>query len=593
MTDTQRRARAEAALLGSAVGDALGWPMEDRSGRVGGRRGVQPSFEFGGWQRREGGRYQPHEEEISAGSYSDDTQLTLAVARSILFGDDWWTWLTRVELPFWLLYERGGGGATKRAATAWSRSTPPWHAKTRSRYFEAGGNGVAMRIVPHCLSPEASNFEDVARSVIADGITTHGHPRALLGAVLQAYSFWICLRQNDVLGYGQLIETARASEEWLRFFSPDDVDGWAEAAMSHFARPYQDVWGEVADEIHRLLDVCRDGIGRGSLAVDRPVLEAIGCFGPASGAGTVSAAGALFLASRYAAQPQGGVVAAAFAKGADTDTLAAMTGALLGAIHGDEWLSLVSKRVQDAEYVRGIAARAVSNDRHKPDPQLLEARPTTSRAFWKQFGEKQMGESVVLPDGRHGVVRAVLEHRTKRDGLRPRTWVVDTSDGQTLHLKRVAKVPVGELASRRPTRAAQAKEDDRRVRIGVVLHVADLEQSRTFYRDLVGLAVSRSSPARTVFAGLLALEPLPSSLREEGVSEQLPLLTDDPPGDDISFDARSAITIYLSADDFTMTRRRLEDTGRQISPIATAEGREVFRCLDPDGNVVEFRSARG
>src|SRR5664280_3866472 len=100
--------RVESALLASAIGDALGWPQENRSQRVGGRRGVKASLELVAWSRRAGGRWAPHEEVIRAGEYSDDTQMTLALARSFAFGERWWEHWTQVELPFWLLYERGG-----------------------------------------------------------------------------------------------------------------------------------------------------------------------------------------------------------------------------------------------------------------------------------------------------------------------------------------------------------------------------------------------------------------------------------------------------------------------------------------------------
>lgn len=594
MPRSQTKTKAEGALIGSAVGDALGWPMEDRSGRVGGRRGVEPSLQFTPWRRREGGKYQPHEEDISAGSYSDDTQLTLAVARSLMYGTDWWRWLTHQELPFWLLYERGGGGATKRAATAWSRSTAPWSDKNRTRYFDAGGNGVAMRIAPHCVVREASTFDHVARSVIADAVATHGHPRAIVGAVLHAYSVWRCLAQDGVLGYGQLIDDVLLADEWRSFYPPDThIEHWEEHASRHFGRPYRDVWNEVVGEVIGLLETCRTGIGQGSLAIDRPVLDAIGCFGSASGAGTVSAVGALFLASRYASQPQGGLVAAAFAKGADTDTLAAMTGTILGAIHEYEWLTVVSKQLQDVDYIRGLSAQLVSHERRQLEKSVLEPRPVTARAFWPHFGEPQKGEPLALPDGRRGTVTGVVEHATKRRELVPRTWVVLTEDGQTLHFKRVQKAQPTGPPTADTARAPASDVGDRRPRIGVVLHVADLERARVFYRDVVGLDVSKSSPTRTVFAGLLALEPLPSSLRLAGTSEQLALLENDPTGPAPTFDALSAITIYLGADDFGTVRTRIERAERPLSEVVLSDGRETFRCLDPDGNVIEFRSRNG
>lgn len=105
------------------------------------------------WIQRAGGRFYAHEEEIKAGEYSDDTQLIIATGRSLLESDDWYQVLTEVELPLWTAHERGGGGATKRAAASWLSGKPPWTtpAADQRRYFEAGGNGVIMRILPHCV----------------------------------------------------------------------------------------------------------------------------------------------------------------------------------------------------------------------------------------------------------------------------------------------------------------------------------------------------------------------------------------------------------------------------------------------------------
>lgn len=584
--------RAEGALLGAAVGDALGWPAEDRSGRVGGRRDLQPSFDFIAWRRREGGRYQPHEEEIESGSYSDDTQLMLAVARSRLTGDRWWRHLTETELPFWLLYERGGGGATKRAATSWARSRPPWTDRDVARYFAAGGNGVAMRIAPHCFTP-GTDFSQVATATVADGITTHGHPRALVGAIVQAYSVWRCIVRRDVLGYGELLDDVLAADEWRAFPRPASVaPDWEELAETYFKRPYEDAWQEVVAEVDNLLQIARAGIEQGALAVDKPVLEQLGAFGRSSGSGTVSAVGALFLASRYAAQPAGGVVAAAFAKGGDTDTLAAMTGSILGAIHGTEWLGSVVQGLQDAAYIRTLARSIKSDPIDYERPQGTS--PVTARSFWRKFGEPRPSTSVLLPDGRSGSVMRVDEHATRRADLFPLTFVVATDDGQTLFLKRVKKqtaqtntTPQTTQDALQPIGRPSTDELDRRPRIGVVLHVADVDRARQFYGEVVGLNVSRTDDRRTVFAGLLALEPLPPTLLGSHQSEQLTL--DSAP----SFETTCALTLYVHKFDFDEVRIRVMRAGRPLSDVTLSDGRPTFRCLDPDGNVVEFRARNG
>lgn len=96
---TRRHEAAQGAMLAFAVGDALGWPLEARGNRVGGTRDLAPELRLRAWVRREGGRFAPHEEHLPRGTYSDDTQLALAVARSLTFDQHWWAYFTEVELP--------------------------------------------------------------------------------------------------------------------------------------------------------------------------------------------------------------------------------------------------------------------------------------------------------------------------------------------------------------------------------------------------------------------------------------------------------------------------------------------------------------
>jgi ADP-ribosylglycohydrolase len=199
------------ALLAAACGDALGWPVEPRGNRVGGTRDLEPQLRFIEWTRREGGRYAPHERRIPPGTYSDDTQLLLAVARSLVTGEGWWARLTQLELPLWTLYELGGGGAMRRAAQSWAKGIAPWSKEAkpaeRRKYFDAGSNGVVMRIAPHAIYGGADrSFDRVAERIVADGLTTHGHPRALVGALAAGYAIWTALRWRGKLGYGELVK---------------------------------------------------------------------------------------------------------------------------------------------------------------------------------------------------------------------------------------------------------------------------------------------------------------------------------------------------------------------------------------------------
>src|SRR5690348_8353752 len=72
------------SALWAAWGDALGFPTElTRSGQsLQGRLGADEVSIPTAWKRRVGGRFGV-ETELPAGTYSDDTQLRLSVARSI------------------------------------------------------------------------------------------------------------------------------------------------------------------------------------------------------------------------------------------------------------------------------------------------------------------------------------------------------------------------------------------------------------------------------------------------------------------------------------------------------------------------------
>ncbi len=436
-------AKAEGAFLALAAGDALGWPQEIRRNVRSSARGTSPRIEFQTWTRRSGGRYRPYEETIRAGEYSDDTQLTLAVARSRTnHGADWWKAFMRVELPRWTIYERGGGGATKRAAQAWLAGSPPWQsgkADAVRRYFDAGGNGVAMRVLPHALF--LAGRDDPAtlvHDVVRDGAATHGHPRALVGATACAYAAWSLARRNRTLGFGELLDLLIDEHGGWGTFPGMERGGeaWFAAAGRVLDEPYERLWERTVDEMRQLLEQARNGIRAGALADDRAVLDDLGCFGRFKGAGTVTAAAA-YLAARHAAQPAQGVLRTAFEEGADTDTLAAVTGGLLGCLAGDEWLPAPWRDVQDAAYIRRLAgqvARGPAGAEQRP----VEA-PATPPAVLAELARNGDHE-VALGESTRVQATALPAPKPLSKSTTVRAWRLRTREGQTMYVTTVEEL---------------------------------------------------------------------------------------------------------------------------------------------------------
>jgi ADP-ribosylglycohydrolase/catechol 2,3-dioxygenase-like lactoylglutathione lyase family enzyme len=543
------------SLLSFAVGDAIGWPIEGRGNRVGGTKDLNPELVFHSWQRREGGKFAPREETIPAGAYSDDTQLTLAVARS-LRAEDWWAHWTRTELPWWTQYQLGGGGATRRAAGAWAKGGPPWHGSDATRYWNAGGNGVAMRVLAHASTEQ---FELARDRVLADGAATHGHPIALVSAQAYAFALWLALRRPEPLGWGQLLDEVLGGVDVWAQLRPEAVpEEWSR----HLPDDYEEEWGRTVERFMDLLTLARTELAHGALAVDDRVLEELGCFSPQSGAGTITVAGALYLASRHAADPRQGLLRAAFARGADTDTLAAMTGALLGAVHGPDWLGPVAEQVMDSALLRRTAELMIEPAMGQSEPFVRGA----ARHVETELARARPGAQLHLPFYGEVTVYEIrdLDNRTSRI----RSWWMRNADGQTFRITRTSK------AKRDPwvaltDAAAVNGSPPAPLRSGLVLRVRDLTQSRQFYESVLGMAVSRTTRSALVLGGWLALEP---------ANDTQPKAKAPPP---------LAVTLYAEAPALAAAEARLTSAGVKYAITDTERGR-ALHTHDPDGIPVDI-----
>ncbi|MGA2256030.1 MAG: ADP-ribosylglycohydrolase family protein [Thermoguttaceae bacterium] len=278
--------RCVGCLLGAACGDILGAAVEGSSARE--------IHELYGELRdfAEPGR--------GYGCYTDDTQMTLALATSLV--ECGLVDAAHVSAKYAEFYEawRGYGGAAHRVMRLLADGGD-YRGTGRLQFPEGSfGNGGAMRIAPVGLAYRHAGADDLAEAVEDAILCTHVHPEAIDGALVQA----------------KAVATAATTEPGS--FDPESV-------------------------AQVLAAVCRTETMRAKLAAladglqhnDEDVLV-IGRVGNSIRASEAVAA-ALWAFLRYGKTPEESIIRAV-GFGGDTDTIGAMVGALVGALHGSSWI---------------------------------------------------------------------------------------------------------------------------------------------------------------------------------------------------------------------------------------------------------------
>lgn len=322
--------RIRGMLLGCAIGDALGMPVESSDNsktltairRLGGIRDfLAPQHHVYRSLRR-----------LRPGCWTDDTQLTLAIAQSIVRCQttDYDDIADAHVNAFENLEMRGWGGATKQSCRRLAQGT----SRIRSGKRAGAGNGVAMKISPVAaysfLTSEPK--EQLLRHCKFVGVMTHLDPRPIVGAYIISRLVQYALTQpRKWEPEADLLDKLIFEAEW------------AENLLVTTAK-------EGADRISKSLKALR-----GKLNCDTNEIAAI-----CGGATSYVCYSVPFVVGTLLSQAwefEEGVLAAVNA-GGDTDSNGAMVGFVLGAAYG---LRKLPKRyvdkVEEGEMIRDIGAR--------------------------------------------------------------------------------------------------------------------------------------------------------------------------------------------------------------------------------------------
>lgn len=362
----------------SAIGDALGWITEFEKNQYSlkGKFGTERIDHFFTWKKNVGGRFYGYIDTIKAGSYSDDTQLLLAVARSIKKdGHLDHNYFAKTELGNWLEYARGGGRTVKTAADKISRKSVKWYNNFYSfkvgsenyDYKQSGANGAAMRVLPIALA-NLGHTEKIKEEIFCNSIITHGHPRAILGAMLYGYAInqIIVIRPENFNWENYLtqigLDFPRKFE--LSFTNKLEIREWLKEWNKNSDKTFESVYSETIIETQNQLRFVFQSIKQ-NLSV-KETLKKIGCYDPATkGSGIATVIAGIYLATKFHNKPLEAVIESVNALGSDTDSIAAFAGGLVGALHGHSIIPEKWKLVQDIGYLDEIADRllAISEDR--------------------------------------------------------------------------------------------------------------------------------------------------------------------------------------------------------------------------------------
>jgi len=164
------------SLLGGAIGDALGFPAENLS-----RQRIQARF----------GRLSDYQIRPRWGYYTDDTQLTIALAETVLACNGFDRAYFRRKLArWWLVVPRLSGRSTKNAALKCLAGLEQTGANVP-------GSSAAMRAAPLALFYYADP-EALFAATVECATVTHVHPRAIAGALVSVFSIGYCLTHTTL-----------------------------------------------------------------------------------------------------------------------------------------------------------------------------------------------------------------------------------------------------------------------------------------------------------------------------------------------------------------------------------------------------------
>lgn len=304
--------KTSAVLVGLAVGDALGMPFEQPRDKIHpGLAAWDGSMVPGAWHK------------LPAGHWTDDTEMAVCLAESLVACRDY---NPRDAAARYLAWSEGtphGMGSTTRTAMAKLKAGVPWHSSgTAITEVIKVGSGTAMRIAPMGVwTIRAHNDRRIAllqAEISRDARITHAHTEAEAAALVIA-----------------------ATVLYMMTYNPTD------------AKELYNMNRTVLAEYYPHSELYLFGLSRCHACLTLPDSVAMAKLGRQGNACSIVSS-ALWCVMKHMDSYQNAVIAAVRG-GGDTDTRAAIVGAIMGAKVGLEGIPKVYLDVLlHAEYLKAL-----------------------------------------------------------------------------------------------------------------------------------------------------------------------------------------------------------------------------------------------
>lgn len=413
----------------SAIGDALGWitEFEKNTQSLKNKFGTERIESFHTWKKQVGGKYYGFIDTIKAGSYSDDTQLLLAVARSIEEdGSVNHNYFAKDELANWLYYARGGGRTVKTAAKKIQRKSVKWfnnfyNYKVNGEnydYKQSGANGAAMRVLPIALA-NLGKPEKIKEEIFCNSIITHGHPRAILGAMLYGFAIdQIIVFSPEAFNWeNYLIQIGSdfPKKFELSFINKTEIKEWLKEWNKSSNKSFESVYDETIIETQNHLRFVYKAIKQ-KLSVQE-TFRKLGCFdNDTKGSGTATVIAGIYLTAKFHDKPLEAIIEAVNALGSDTDSIAAFTGGLIGALHGQDIIRDDWKSVQDLDYLDKIAEKLLAISQNRFEENTSSTSSNLKSLNNLQKNEFSINEKIEFTPLGQGVITFIDKPKTLTKG---------------------------------------------------------------------------------------------------------------------------------------------------------------------------------